>query len=496
MGFLKKDTLNMVKKNETLWFFVFKCLSGLLTLASVSIRSHFIDKVTYGNYYLIVQSVTLLLSLFVTWVVESVGRYHNNTDEKCLYTTSILNFLISFIVGFGFLFLMNIISGGNVILEHLPYAALLLFFNGTSEIVFQIYRMSHKTKTYCFVTFVSSVLNVVVFLVLPKESGIVTLLLTTILINSLVFFFSFFNLRVYSKFSIKSYSLKFTIKCLKYSLPLVVVWGCIWIFNSSDTFIINYFYPNSLNGEVGLYNLAHSLSSNTIGLLTSSLSFAVFPKLLSLWDSNDKNTICKDISMQIYICCLLCIPAVFGLASLSPFLYVSLISSEYNPNGIAIVLIVLFSVTNFVSGIGNLIGRPWQLEEKTYVPMIFSVLSAIVNIALDFLFVWLFNYVAAAVVSMVVMVVRTFIMFLIVKKRYKISLSIQPIILSIYSAFTMFVFLKRFLSFFSNAYVCLVIGLFSGSAIYFFFMYILMRISHAYGGNGNEKRIKIKTNTK
>ena len=470
MSDLKKDTFKMVKKNETLWFFVFKCLSGLLTLASVSIRSHFIDKVTYGNYYLIVQSVTLLLSIFITWVVESVGRYYNNTDEKRLYTTSILNFFISFIIGFGFLFLMNVISGGDVILKYLPYASLLLFFNGTSEIVFQIFRMSHKTKTYCLVTFVSSLLNIIVFLFLPKESGVITLLLTTILINLSIFLFSFFYLKVYSKFSIKLYSFSFTKKCLKYSFPLIVVWGCIWILNSSDTFIINYFYPNSLNGEVGIYNLAHSLSSNTIGLLTSSLGFAVFPKLLSLWNNEDKKNISKDLSTQLYVCCLLCIPAVFGLASLSPFLYSSLISFEYNPNGIAVVLIVLFSITNFVSGIGNLIGRPWQLEEKTYVPMIFSILSAIVNIALDFLFVWLFGYVAAAVVSMAVMIIRTLIMFLIVKKRYKLSITIRPIISSICSAFVMFAFLNRFLSFFNNTYVCLIIGLFIGSAIYFLFM--------------------------
>lgn len=470
MSGLNKDSLKMIKKNETLWFFVFKCLSGLLALASISIRSHFIDKVTYGNYYLIVQSTTLLLSLFITWVVESVGRYHDNTDVKCLYTTSILNFLVSFIVGFGFLFLMNIISGGNVILQYLPYAALLLFFNGTSEIVFQIFRMSHKTKTYCLVTFASSVLNVVVFLLLPKESGIIVLLLTTILINISIFVFSFFYLRVYSKFSIKSYSWNFTIKCLKYSLPLVVVWGCIWIFNSSDTFIINYFYPNSLNGEVGVYNLAHSLSSNTIGLLTSSLSFAVFPKLLSLWNHKNKNDISKDLLTHLYICCLLCIPAIFGLASLSPFLYASLISSEYNPNGIAVVLIILFSITNFISGIGNLIGRPWQLEEKTYVPMIFSIVSALFNIALDFLFVWLFNYVAAAVVSMIVMMIRTLIMFSIVKKRYNLSISIRPIVSSFCSAFAMFAFLKRFLLFFDNAYVCLAVGLFAGSILYFLFM--------------------------
>ena len=453
-------------KSETLVFFIFKFISGILGLVAISIRTHFIEKSIYGNFVLITNSVALIISLAITWVVESAGRYYEKTDNKTVYfTTYLINFVFSYFLGIGLVFLVNIFNGNNLLLAYFPLTISLLFVNGLVNLFYQVFRMSHKTVVYGLTITVSSILNVVVFLLLPKTSGVVTLLLTLITMDIVVILIAFFTLKLFKYFRIKSFSWDLTKKSLKYALPLVVVWGCLWIFNSSDLFIINFFMGKENVGYVAIYSMAHSLSNQSIGIIVSSLTFAVFPRLISQYLNNDFNSISKAITEQVDVCTKICVPAIIGLTALCPLIYSSIINASYNTGGSGRLLVFIFSLTITFSGVENLVIRPWQLDEKTHYMMIIYAISAVLNIALDFLFVYLFGFIAAAIVSCSIVFLRMLAIYVIMYKKKKIHFKVSGLLVAICASMFMMACLERIIYITNNVYVNIILSIFCGVVI-------------------------------
>lgn len=462
-------------KNESLVFFACKVIAGILSLVAISIRTHFIDRTIYSNYVLIAQTISLAISLIITWVVESSGRYYEQTKDKTIFfTTYLMNYLVSYFIGLGILVLLNFANGKDLLLQYFPYAISLFFVNGFVELIHQIFRMSHKTIAYGITIIAAAVLNVVVFLILPKNTNVIVLLLTSIIANLLIVIFAIFYLRIFKFFNIKKYSLSLTKKSIVYAAPLIVVWGCIWIFNSSDVFVINFVLGNKENGEVAIYNVAHSLTTQSIGILTGALTFAVFPKLISQYLANDSNAVSKSISFQVDMCLKICVPAIFGLTAVSPMIYSTIISNSYSFGSSSQLLILLFSLTTVFSGIENLIVRPWQLEEKTTNIMIGYVISAILNLVLDFLFVSLYGFVAAAVVSCSIIFVRMIIIFIIMNKKRNIKFNFLNLFITLLASFFMLAFVKRIIELpVHNNYLKLFTGVFIGLVFYAIMIFAL-----------------------
>lgn len=479
--FVKNNKL--FSKNESLTFFIFKCVAGILSLAAISIRTHFIDPISFGNYSLITSSISLLISFFFTWIVESCGRFYEETDnKKMFFSTYLILFIVSFLLSVGGLFLVNFFTGKGLILKYFLYSLILLFTMGFADICYQIFRMSHQISAYCFLTLFSSLFNILVFILLPRSFGIVALFITTISINTFVAVVFFFYFRIHHLFSFKSFSFSLFKESIKYSLPLIAVWACIWIFNSSDIFVINFFYPESTGGEIGVYNLAHSLSNQTIGIITSSFTFAVFPKAITLWNQKKYGELNKTLSYQTDLLIKITLPAVIGLCMITPLLYSTMLSSKYNPNGIVQYLIICFGLTTLTNSISNIFSRVWQLENRTYLSMIFSVSSAILNIALDFLFVWLFGFVAAAVVSFSIITLRSIIICLIIRKKYKIHISTIPILKSTICSLGIIMIVLGVTHCFNNNLIALIISVVISILFYFGFMLFM-------GGFNKEKKL-------
>lgn len=435
----------MSKNKNTLLFLVTKIIAGLAALIAISVRSMYINPTQYSNYYLIVQFVGIFNVVFISWISESCARYYESTtDKKMYYTTYIISLMVAMIVSILLVFSIGYFFSNALVFDYALFVIGIIITSALSEVLTQIFRMSNKVVMFSIMMIFSSISNIVIFIVLPKSMGISSLFLTTILINLVLAIFSFFYLKIYSYISLKSFSYSFLKKSLRYSLPLIIVWGSIWIFNSSNTFLIEYFIGNE---QVSFYNMAHTVTFQSLGIITSAFLFAIFPTLLSFWNTGNYEMVEREIGNSITIVIKFLIPAAIGLCAVSPFLYGTIINQSYNPNFEGTILLVLFSISVIIDFIYQIVVRIWNLEEKTINIAISGAVSSVFNLLLSVIFLFLFkNYLLAAIIYLVTIFLRATIVFIIMRKKWKFAIDVKAIFVSLLFSLimgtTVFYFLK------------------------------------------------------
>lgn len=455
----------MNKNKNTLIYFVTKMIAGIAAIVAVSIRSLYIDPLQFSYYYMIIQFLGIINVIFISWLSESCARYYDITkDKKIFYSTYLTSLLFSIIISLIAVFSIGYFLNDGVVYEYFWYVFGIVILSAFHDVLVQIFRMSNKVVSFSLIMIFTAIANILVFVLLPKSMGISSLFLTSIIVYFVVVSFSFCYLKIFQYYSIKSFSTSLLSKSLKYSLPLILVWVSIWIYSSANTFVINYFVGKN---QLSFYNMAYSVTHQSLGIITSSFSFAIFPALVSLWNNKDYVGLTRNLGNSVSIILKYMLPACFGICAISPFLFETIINGTYNPNNEGIYLICLFSVGILFDCVYQTSVKIWNLEEKTKKIAIVGVVSSLVNLGLCVLVVGLTrNYLYAAVVNAGTILVRMIIVTFIIRKKWKFMLRKKEIFLSLFFSIVMGAVVFFFLKITITNIVFLIIGTILGAVIY------------------------------
>lgn len=255
-----------------------------------------------------------------------------------------------------------------------------------------IYRYYRKPWSYNITTIVKSVVNigVGVSLVLVLKWGVLGAQLASI-ISSIVVIIG--SLILFSGWKYTwSFSFSWAKKMLKFGFPLIWAGLSTWVFNSIDRFFLLH-YRNL--EEVGYYSIANTLSQPVLLInMAVQMSFGVLFFKMYNEEVEEEKPKSKEMAVETYNIFLYGSVLLSSVLSIFGVDIVNLIATkEYGPGAIAIPFLTFSAVA---AQSYQIMGPGITLKEKNWHYTWITVLTAIINIALNFIFIPRWGFPGAA----------------------------------------------------------------------------------------------------
>lgn len=268
-------------------------------------------------------------------------------------------------------------------------------------------RYEFKYLTLCCITIgiavFSLIFGVIAVLISPDESDAVAKLAVTEGITILVGGFFCVYLAVKSRFRVKAEYCKYA---LRYNLPLVPHYMSMYVLSSSDRIMITKMISKS---ATAYYSVSYTVAS-VISIVWQSLEAALSPWIYQRLDRQEKEPV-KKLTVQVMtlfavicVACTLFAPEIMRI--LAP-------KSYYE--GVYVIPAVAAGV--FFTAMYTLYMRIELFYKQTGFASVASMIAAISNVALNFIFIRLYGFVAAGYTTMVCYALLSFFHYLNVKRK-------------------------------------------------------------------------------
>ena len=366
--------------------------SKLLSFLLVPFYTTVLSTSEYGTADMITTSVNLVMPVFTLLVYESVMRYSLDiaNDRKQifsigLYVTVIGGILIA--LGSQILNLSSTLRP-YILLFVLYYISLavynliLQFVKGIEEVV--VYSTAGVVNTFIFI-----ISNII--LLLFCNLGVSGYLTAFVIGHTAAALFAFLKAGVY-RYVIGYSKLKFNIffKMLRYSVPMIpnsISW---WISNSSDKYILTFFWGVSVNG---IYSVAYKIPS----ILTIAINIFISAWQISAvedFGSKESSKFYADIYDK-YESLLFIGSAVLigGVQILARYLF----SNDFYVAWLYTPVLICASMFNSLAAF---YGSVYTSAKRTSMLFYSTLVGAIVNILLNILMIPNMGAMGAAVATM------------------------------------------------------------------------------------------------
>ncbi|QNR07503.1 lipopolysaccharide biosynthesis protein [Macrococcoides canis] len=400
---------------DSLLYFLSKFLPSIITLLSLFLFMKYMNTDEYGKYSILIVTAGLINIFTTQWLRSSMLKF--NKEELDIFATlqmmviaitSIIIFIYSFIFNISILFCLLLI--------------LVQISLSLNEYLNNIFRLKLLPKIIMISNFIRS-------LVL-----LVSLLIATYIINDLnfvtavlSFWFSLTISNLYYRFQLSKFNLPVNFmdiyklnnnknlinKSLSYGLPITIAFTVGVALQNIDKYMITHILSIS---ETGKYSLPFDTIHNFMYLIMGSMGAASLPRLLKM---NDKNKIESNFEQYLYYFYLINIPLFTLLIS-----NINIIKLVFNQNGYTtskyIILFIILST--FAHGTKSFVyDQAVQLENKTNIIFIPSIIAIVMTIIINYLFLKRFGVVAAAFSSMLSFTTSNLLTYILIlrKSNYK-----------------------------------------------------------------------------
>lgn len=341
----------------------------------------------YNSWYSLI-SVVVTLSLTSGGYTAAMKEFKGERDE---YQSSVLTLTSLMALGSMIVYLANPAFWNRI--TGLSTGLMILMLSGflfmpAQDFWLARHRYEYKYKLAGILTIgtatIASVLSVIVVIKLNalnfKDIAVGRLIANNLVIYSVAFvLWAFILLRgktFYNKRYWK-YSLELSIPLVGYSLASQVL-------NVSDRVMINKMVGNS---EVGIYGILYTVSSISL-MVWSAINSSFVPYLYQNIEKKDN----KIKSVSITLMGAYALIAIM-LTFMAPEIVKLLATEEYYE---AIYIMPPIAAGVFLTSVSNMYSNILIFYKKTKYIMYASVLAAVSNILLNFLFIPVFGYMAAA----------------------------------------------------------------------------------------------------
>lgn len=391
---------------------------AIVGLIVIPIITHLFPPEDYGNYVLVMATVSILTAI-VGWLSMSIIRFYPACERDgrlpVLYGTVVRWLLISVailaIIFLGIIFAVKIHL--KIQLYHLMLIGTLLFIlTSTFEVLQNLLRAKRYVGWYSTFSVWQTVarFGIGVALVIVLGYGIDGLLWGAVLSSAIALPLLWKS--AVGKISWKGgSSVGLAKEMAKYGFPLVVGNLAAWILSLSDRYILEFFRGPH---EVGIYSASYAISEKSILLLVSLFMMASGPIGMNIWEKEGvgKSQIFVSKLTRYYL--IICLPAVVGLSVLARPVIDVLTAPEYY-QGFRIVPLV--ALGGFFLGLWHRFGVGLTFHKKTSLIMMEMGASGILNLVFNFLLVPRYGYMAAAITTVISYAFLLAVM-VIVSRRY------------------------------------------------------------------------------
>lgn len=387
-----KNLSNMSK--AAIVFVVCNVMQKVFVLISTPLFTRIMTTEEYG-VYTVYQSWIILISIVTSFRLEydvfnkGMLKFNTNQDNyiSTMQTTTSFLTVILFIIYLLFNNVINKLTGLPTLVMLFMFVE--LFFTPPLSFWMSKERYNIKYKKVFIVTLSINIINflfgVVGVLICSNKS--IARIATHVLVNVVFgFIFYIFN---YKK-SNKIFDFKYAKYAILFNLPLLPHYLSSFLLSSSDKIMIQ-----NLCGfeEAGIYGVIYG-AALVINMVASGINNALIPWQYKKLESKKY----KELNNKLYYFLFLFFILLIIFMSLAPEIMMVMAPKEYY-NGIIVIPPVAASV--YFIFLYNLICNVEFYYDKNIFATIISIISAILNVLLNYIFIQKYGYIAAGYTTLI-----------------------------------------------------------------------------------------------
>jgi O-antigen/teichoic acid export membrane protein len=376
----------------------------LLSLSGIILLPILTKNIPIEDYGIWVQiSVTIglipavvMLGLPYTMVRFLAAAKKREEIQESFYSIAFIVLFTSAIASF-LLFLFSQPLAATLFDNNLTIARILpliVFIECLNGLLLNFFRTFQQIKRYSMFLFIRTSINValVAYFVLSGYGifgAVIGLLISTF------FVFLIMASLIISEIGIKIPKFTHIREYLAFGLPTVPGNLSSWVINSSDRYVIGIFLSTAF---VGYYSPGYALGS-MINMFMAPLGFMLPAVLSKYYDENNINEVKTVLRYSLKYFLALAIPSAFGLSLLSKPILTILSTPEIASQGYLITPFVAASA--LLLGAAGVIGHGLYLAKRTDIGGKIWIMAAILNLALNIIFVPYMGIIGAAITTLI-----------------------------------------------------------------------------------------------
>lgn len=399
------------------WYTASNILNKAIGFLTMPIFTRLLIPEEYGivNTYLAwVGVIGIVIGLFLySSVMTAVKDYKDNIDD---YMSSVL--FLSFI---SFICIGSLIFS-SVIFFHVNVPILIVVFailQAYSEFILTFYCqkliMDEKYKLYSVLNSAIPIFNVIISL----------MLIFTVMNNdrSMARIFSAFFVEAVEAIVIaciilcksrKVINIEYWKYALKYSLPLIVHGGALYILAQSDRLMITHFVGSE---QTGIYSLVYNF-----GMIAQMVATSLNNIWMPFFATNVCNASNKEIDKKAKLFTNLFAIITVIILLISPEAIKIMASSKYWSG---IPMLIPITLSAFVMFIYSFYANTERYYKKTVIVSVCTLIGAAVNVVLNFYFIPLYGSLAAAYSTLIAYFVSAVIHYFVARRCNNMCLHIK-----------------------------------------------------------------------
>lgn len=387
-----------IQLKASFWFLICAFMQKGISIISTPIFTRLFSTVEYGKYnvfnsWLSIVSIFVTFNLFYGVYTQGLIKFE---DERSVYSSSMQGLCTTLVLCWtGIYILFHKLWNSLFSLSTVQMLIMLILIWTTS--IFNFWsaeqRVIYKYKTLILVSLLVSFAKPIVGILFVKHAHdkvtarIFGLVLVELIVYTSLYFIQLFRGK-------KFFCAKFWKHALVFNLPLIPHYLSQTVLNSADRIMISKMIGNS---EAGIYSLAYSISS-IMTLFNTALMQTISPWIYT--KIKTKNI--KDIEPIAYITLVIIATVNLVLIAFAPEV-VAIFAPETYYEAIWVIPPVAMSVYFMFSY--DLFAKFAFYYEKTKMIMLASLVGAVLNIGLNYIFIGLFGYKAAGYTTLVCYVI-------------------------------------------------------------------------------------------
>ncbi len=396
------------------WFLICSVLQKGIAMLTTPIFTRIMTEEAYGKYTLYNSWYTIVFAIVTLNLAAGVytrGLVANEEDQS-VYSSSLVG-LSTLCIFLGFVIYIIFIKPVNRLLGFSTFIMTLMFIEMWSNSIFQFWshreRANYKYRKLVILTLsyilIRSLLSVITVLAVNAEYQMQSRVIITTAVG-FVFYFGLFVKFVTEGKAL--YSKNYWKHALTFNIPLIPHYLSQIILNQSDKIMIG-----KLCGEtdVAYYSVAYSIAMLLL-ILNSSINSTMNPWMYR--KIKEKNYC--EIEKVSYIVLVMIAICNFFVVAIGPELLSFIAPVSYQN---AVWLIPPLTISVYFIFLYSLFATFEYYYSKTNYVAIASVLGAILNLLLNYIFIKYFGYIAAGYTTMVCYISYVMLHYLFMRKVNK-----------------------------------------------------------------------------
>ena len=366
--------------------------SKLMSFFLIPLYTASLTTTEYGTADLMTTTVNLLMPFFTLLISEAVLRF--SLDDKYNKSEVLTSIVPVFIIGGMLFFIASQFIWLNDDLSGYYWYFIIYYFSVVMQTILSSFvrgigRISVYSLSGILHTLLFLLLNI--FFLLVVKIGLQGYLFAMIAGNIVASIFLFFAGKVYTFVSPKMFDKKLLKEMLNYSVPMIPNSLGWWISNSSDKYMLTFFYGVSITG---IYSVSQRIPS-LFAMISSIFMSAWHISAVEDFGSESTKKFYSGVYRKYSVLNILVVSILIFLTK--PIAFILFSKDFFNGWYYVPILLVAFLFNAQSAFLGSI----YTSAKKTKMLFVSTVIAAIMNIVFNFLLIPLCGATGAAIATLI-----------------------------------------------------------------------------------------------